>query len=565
MAKRVIPVRSLQSELESSSLSSLPPTKRSLSPDPEEPVVEPVRKRFRRTVTQPAASAATAATAVSDHDEKKAAPQERWSQRKLDRERDFHVRKSRTHQPSQRRPYTLGVEQLRAAERLMVGWLKSAEFHMSVLPLTVPEVKEEEHIQAAPMDSTSAERPHVRYCEQCQEMHVYFSPKRYRTERPPPLEEHEWRWVQQNSALWDKLRKESAGASSAYTTVGWSEYKHNVHLYLEDTGQVPLVAMNASGVFMCGHGHRHEDKPRQLYAVLLHVQTTQTGYWLHEEVVSVHASPDGFSEYADTRECIHPLIFKDSLRGIHEIKCSIFGKYMRQNIAMLLEYQLDAAEAEERGEPLPPAPKATGWQALPQFAHKPKCEHVVQMQYQGEVVAASWNDYINMWLPNALGGAFPVLTHRLLFPYVLDETKQRELQRQIPLGSWVVGELTVTRVYQSESFGAQLIEQHLQHLQAVQARRPPPRVDHASLPGFQWLPLLHVVFVVTGSANHLAHATSVLDLRELMQHVDTDSTAASPPKPSGWRGEWPPRLRCFHQTFEHVAMQYHTLQELKDL
>ncbi len=76
---------------------------------------------------------------------------------------------------------------------------------------------------------------------------------------------------------------------------------------------------------------------------------------------------------------------------------------------------------------------------------------------------------------------------------------------------------------------------------------------------FRWRPLLHTVAYLTGSPASVRHAEEIYDPSMIVAHMNSTG-----PRPRGWIGEWPPRLRVEARTFFHIAPMDWTLHDMRD-
>ena len=89
---------------------------------------------------------------------------------------------------------------------------------------------------------------------------------------------------------------------------------------------------------------------------------------------------------------------------------------------------------------------------------------------------------------------------------------------------------------------------------------PPERQDKTESPYFQWLPLVHACFYLTGSQSHLQNVPEIFESDLLTSYMGSTAT-----RPMDWVGEWPPRLDVAIQTFEKqqpVMVTLHSLSEM---
>jgi hypothetical protein len=189
------------------------------------------------------------------------APRIEWTRTQLEAERKQWTQETRTAMAmsvSETRRYATPTRQTRAFG-LSDDTLKQAARHvLSLLRRECTKPKHDDTRVQEPYtrDAKGQPLPLVSWCRDCEEKRVLHPKKTLRRTFPCPQDEHEWRWVAQNSPMWDALRAQSAGASSAYTSSGWSMYKSNQDLWHEEMGRLPLCEKSAFCLFACAHGHR---------------------------------------------------------------------------------------------------------------------------------------------------------------------------------------------------------------------------------------------------------------------------------------------------------------------
>jgi hypothetical protein len=197
------------------------------------------------------------------------------------------------------------------------------------------------------------------------------------------------------------------------------------------------------------------------------------------------------------------------------------------------------------------------------FPGKAKPMHVIQMQAQMACVGpeAQWTLYTNLWHFHEASGLKPMSPNGP-FNYDMDgqpyraDTEPASLKR----GCWVVASIMISIFWRAPRMINQMYKLLVQHMAACSKGVKPADVREMDSDGtFRWCPLLHAVAYLTGSPASVRFAEEIFDPCMIVAHMNSTE-----PRPRGWIGEWPPRLRVETRTFAHVRPMDWTLHDMRD-
>ena len=259
-------------------------------------------------------------------------------------------------------------------------------------------------------------------------------------------------------------------------------------------------------------GHHFEGEFRTITALILDCEIKETGIWLHPKYTEFHVSPDGNVMRKDDGRLANVNQSKDSRGGNYEHKLMMYSvNFNRRGV------------------------QVNG------FPHGIKGAHVIQMQAQNACTGATWTYYDNSWRWSHIAGMLPLPDGPFFYG-----------NKTSTPGAWKAGEKLVSIVYANPDFGNEIYKHMLGHVARCRNRHPPKHIHHVHSKHFtfDYVPLVHVVFYLSGSPGSVQEQKELKDADCILKHVGSKA-----PRPKDWVGEWPPRKRVAIRRF-YTAKRY---------